>query len=249
MKSYESFAYFYDNLTSNVNYIELANYFDALIKRYSNGGNLLLDLACGTGSLSFKFAEKGYDVISVDASENMLSEAMNKPHIFGNPTFLNQTMQELDLFGTIDSAVCCLDSINHLTSKEDVKKAIERVSLFMNEGGVFIFDVNTLYKHKEVLGDNTFVYDTDSAYCVWQNNFDDENGSVNIFLDFFEEQEDGSYERYEENFSECFYDDDFLTKTLADNKFKVLEKYDDFSFNPINDKTQRIVYVCRKESK
>ena len=249
MKSYESFAYFYDDLTSNVNYKELSKYFDSLIKKHSNGGNLLLDLACGTGSLSFELADRGYDVISVDASENMLAEAMNKPHTFGNPTFLNQTMQKLDLFGTIDAAVCCLDSINHLASKEDVKKAIERVSLFMNEGGVFIFDVNTLYKHKEVLGDNTFVYDTDSAYCVWQNNFDDENGSVNIFLDFFEEREDGSYERYEENFSEYFYDDVFLTKILDDSRFKVLVKYDDFSFNPINDKTQRIVYVCRKESK
>ena len=249
MKSYESFASFYDDLTENVNYKELSEYFDSLIKKHSNGGNLLLDLACGTGSLSFELAEKGYDVISVDASEQMLSEAMNKPHTFGNPTFLNQTMQELDLFGTIDSAICCLDSINHLPSKGDVKKSIERVSLFMNEGGVFIFDVNTLYKHKEVLGDNTFVYDTDSTYCVWQNTFDDENGSVNIFLDFFEEQEDGSYERYDENFCEYFYDDDFLTKILSENSFKIIEKYDDFSFNPIIDKTQRIVYVCRKESK
>lgn len=249
MKSYESFAYFYDDLTGNVNYKELSEYFDTLIKKHSNGGRLLLDLACGTGSLSFELAKKGYDVVSVDASEDMLSEAMNKPHTFGNPTFLNQTMQELDLFGTIDSAVCCLDSINHLSSEEDVKKAIERVSLFMNEGGVFIFDVNTLYKHQEILGNNTFVYDTDSVYCVWQNAFDEQDGSVNISLDFFETQEDGSYERYDESFSEYFYDDVFLGKTLYENNFKVLEKYDDFSFNTINDKTQRIVYVCRKESK
>ena len=248
MKSYESFAYFYDDLTGNVNYKELASYFDELIKNYSNGGKLLLDLACGTGSLSFELAEKGYDVISVDASEDMLSEAMNKPHTFGNPTFLNQTMQELDLFGTIDASVCCLDSINHLASKEDVKKAIGRVSLFMNEGGTFIFDVNTLYKHREVLGNNTFVYDTDSVYCVWQNTFDEKKCSVNIFLDFFEAQDDGTYKRYDESFCEYFYDDDFLMKILCDSHFKVLEKYDDFSFNPINDKTQRIVYVCRKES-
>ena len=249
MKSYESFAYFYDDLTGNVDYKELSKYFDSLIKKHSIGGNLLLDLACGTGSLSLELAERGYDVISVDASEDMLAEAMNKPHTFGNPTFLNQTMQELDLFGTIDCAVCCLDSINHLASKEDVKKSLERVSLFMNDGGVFIFDVNTLYKHREILGNNTFVYDTDSVYCVWQNNFNEKDSSVNISLDFFESQEDGIYERYDENFSEYFYDDDFLTKTLLKNSFKVLEKYDDFSFNPINDKTQRIVYVCRKENK
>ena len=249
MKSYESFASFYDDLTGNVNYKEFSKYFDKIIKKYSNGGKLLLDLACGTGSLSFELAKKGYDVISVDASEDMLAEARIKPHIFGNPTFLNQTMQDLDLFGTIDAAVCCLDSINHLTSKKDVKKSIERVSLFMNEGGVFVFDVNTLYKHREILGNNTFVYDTDSVYCVWQNAFDEKNGSVNISLDFFQAQEDGSYERYDESFSEYFYDDEFLMSTLDENNFNVIEKYDDFSFNPINDKTQRIVYVCRKESK
>ena len=119
----------------------------------------------------------------------------------------------------------------------------------MNEGGAFIFDVNTLYKHREILGNNTFVYETDSVYCVWQNAYNEENASVNISLDFFEVQEDGSYERYDESFSEYFYDDNVLTTILGKNGFKVLEKYDDFTLNPVNDKTQRIVYVCRKESK
>ena len=249
MKTYQSFAPFYDGLTNNVDYSSLSEYFDKIIKENGNGGNLLLDLACGTGSLSFELVKKGYDVISVDASEDMLSEAMNKSHTFGNPTFLNQTMQSLDLFGTIDAAVCCLDSINHLESKTDVKKAIEKVSLFMNEGGVFIFDVNTLYKHRDVLGDNTFVYDTDDVYCVWQNCFSPNDGSVEINLDFFEPIEGGCYDRWQESFCEYFYDDEFLTECINQSGMKLICKYDDFSFENVNDKTQRIVYVCRKESK
>ncbi len=248
MKTYEAFAPFYDGLTNNVDYDYLSSYFDKIIKEKGNGGNLLLDLACGTGSLSFELADKGYDVVSVDASEQMLSEAMNKPHTFGNPTFLNQTMQNLELFGTIDAAVCCLDSINHLKSKADVKRAIERVALFMNEGGLFIFDVNTLYKHREILGHNAFVYDTDDVYCVWQNAFCQKDGSVEISLDFFESQNNGNYSRVQENFREYFYDDEFLSQCLKHSKMSVIAQYDDFTFNSIDDKTQRIVYVCRKES-
>ncbi len=248
MKTYEAFAPFYDGLTNNVDYAKLSTYFDEIIKKNGNGGNILLDLACGTGSLSLELADKGYDVVSVDASEEMLSEAISKPHTFGNPTFLNQTMQSLNLFGTIDAAVCCLDSINHLKSKADVKRAIERVALFMNEGAIFIFDVNTLYKHCEILGDNTFIYDTDDVYCVWQNNYCEKNGKIEISLDFFEPQEDGSYLRQVESFCEYYYDDDFLTKCINKSKMTVLARYNDFTYEPINDKTQRIVYVCRKES-
>ncbi|MEE1279632.1 MAG: methyltransferase domain-containing protein, partial [Oscillospiraceae bacterium] len=214
MKTYEAFAPFYDGLTNNVDYAHLSSYFDKIIKENGNGGNLLLDLACGTGSLSFELADKGYDVISVDASEQMLSEAMRKPHTFGNPTFLNQTMQNLDLFGTIDAAVCCLDSINHLSSKVDVKRAIGRVALFMNAGGLFIFDVNTIYKHREILGDNTFVYDTDDVYCVWQNAYCQNDGSVEISLDFFKSQKNGTYLREQESFCEYIYDDEFLTQCI-----------------------------------
>ena len=249
MKTYESFAPFYDRLTNNVDYKKLCAYFNELIIKHGNGGNLLLDLACGTGSLSFEFADKGYDVVAVDASEQMLSEAMNKPHKFGNPIFLNQTMQQLDLFGTIDAAVCCLDGINHLENQEDVKKTVERVSLFLNEGGIFIFDVNTLYKHREVLGNNTFVYDTEDVYCVWQNSFCESNGSVEIALDFFKPQKNSLYDRWDEGFCEYYYSDEFLTQIIEQSGMHCIVRYDDFTYNDVNDKTERIVYVCRKERK
>lgn len=247
MESYNAFANYYDVLTENVDYKNLAEYLDCIIKKEGNGGNLILDLACGTGSLSFELVKKGYDVVSVDGSEEMLSEAMNKAETFGNPIFLNQSMQNLDLFGTIDAAVCTLDSINHLKTKKDVEKAIERVSLFLNNGGLFIFDVNTLYKHKEVLSQNSFIYDTDKVYCVWQNQFLEEDSSVNITLDFFEKKKNGDYIRFFEEFSEQYYDDNFIIETLRKYKLICVNRFDDFTNNPVNEKTQRIVYVCRKE--
>ncbi len=247
MKTYKSFAAHYDSLTQNVDYAALCEHYTALISQYGNGGNLVLDLACGTGSLSVLLAKSGYDVIGVDASEEMLSLAMNKIESFGNPIFLNQIMQELDLFGTIDAAICSLDSINHLTTESDVKKAIEKVSLFLNPNGLFIFDINTLYKHREILGNNTFVYDTDDVYCVWQNSYNDKNGQIDISLDFFSQDNSGKYTRSCENFGEYYYSDEFLMQTLEVNSLKCIVKLDDFTQNPAKNDSQRVLYVCRKE--
>jgi len=247
MKSYTEFAAFYDALMQNVDYKKLAKYYDSLIKKYGNNEKIVLDLACGTGSLSVLLAKLGYDVVATDVSEQMLSQAMSKVESFGNPIFLNQSMQELDLFGTIDAAVCSLDSINHINKADDVVKALQKVSLFMNKGGVFIFDVNTLHKHKNVLANNTFVYDTEDVYCVWQNFYCEKDSSVEISLDFFEQNDDGSFERSSESFKEYYYSDEFLTKTLENSGFSVLKRFDGFTENLVKDNTERMVYVCRKD--
>ena len=247
MDSYKSFADYYDSLTSNVDYKTIAERICALFSEYGNGGNIVLDLACGTGSLSIFLAEKGFDVVAVDQSEQMLSNAMNKSFKFGNPMFLNQSMQNLDLFGTIDAAVCSLDSINHLQSKADVEKTFEKVSLFLNPKGLFIFDVNTLYKHQKILGNNTFIYELEDVYCVWQNEFCEKNGSVDIALDFFSKQEDGRYARESEGFCEYYYSDEFIRELCQKNSMTVLKTFDDFTENEVNDKSQRVLYLCRKD--
>lgn len=246
MESYNLFANFYDDLTQNVEYNSISLFIDRVIKKEGNGGNLILDLACGTGTLACLLAKLDYDVIAADKSEEMLSIAMSKADTFGNPIFLNQSMQDLDLFGTIDAAVCTLDSINHIDNPLDVKKTIERVSLFLNKGGLFIFDVNSLFKHQSVLSNNCFVYDTDDVYCVWQNQLN-EDSSIDILLDFFALEDDDTYIRYQESFSEYYYSDEFLTEILKENNISVIAKFDDYIDKDINDKTQRIVYVCRKD--
>lgn len=244
MKSYGSFAKFYDGLMKDADYERRCEYLLQLLKRHNHEAGITLDLACGTGSLTRLFAEKGIDVYGVDSSEDMLSEAMQRAYEKGlNILYLKQKMQSLDLYGTINTCICTLDSINHLTDIDDVKKTFDRVGLFMDDDGLFVFDVNTLYKHRKILCDNTFVFENDEVFCVWQNSLE-ENDSVNITLDFFEE-EDGVYYRSAENFSERAYSDSQIRELLSNAGFSVEAVYGDLSFGPPEETEQRVIYVAR----
>lgn len=202
MEGYCDFARFYDILQQEVDYREVADFYCASIEKHGGTkSGILLDLACGTGNLSTLFAERGYDVIGADASQQMLSAAMSKPH--DGIQYICQRMEELDLYGNADITVCALDSINHLPDLEAIKQTFCRVWQFTNPGGLFLFDINTPYKHREILGNNAFVFDYDSLYAVWQNELDEEDElcRVDMYLDFFE-NEKGLYRRYEDFLSE-----------------------------------------------
>lgn len=242
--SYELFAEYYDALTDDVDYDARAAYIDRLIRQYKPDARLLVDLACGTGSMTVKFAAMGYDAIGVDISEDMLSKAREKSD--GSILYLCQPMQALDMYGTIDAFVCTLDSLNHITDREELVQALGRVSLFLEPDGVFVFDMNTLYKHESVLGDNAFVRETEDVFCVWQNEYAG-GGRVNIALDFFEAQEDGRYERYAEDFAEVAYSYAETEAMLRRAGLKILAAYDDMTFAPPHETSQRVVFVAAKE--
>ena len=192
-------------------------------------------------------ARLGYDVIGVDYSEEMLGIAIEKKFDSGLPIqYLCQDMRTIDMFGTVDVTICALDSINHLSSADDVKKVFQRVSLFAEPQGLFIFDVNTLYKHREILADNTFTYETDNVYCIWENTLNRNTDEVKINLEFFELEANGLYSRSSESFSEKAYSTELLDEMLCDCGFEILAKYGDDSFAPPEDTTKRIVYVARK---
>lgn len=246
MSSYSFFAKYYDELTQNVEYSRRADYFSALLLSCGIESGTVLDLACGTGSLTVELAKRGYDMIGVDASGDMLCRAQNKAFESGvSPMFLCQRMQELDLYGTVDAAVCSLDSINHLTDEKDVKRTFERLRLFVAPGGVFIFDVNTVYKHKNVLGDNAFVYEYPDVFCVWQNSFNEQDNTVDITLDFFENCGE-TYKRRSENFSERAYEIDFLKSLLDTAGFDTEFVFDDMSREPLRADSQRAVIAARR---
>ena len=248
MASYGDFAYYYDSLTENVDYKKRCEYIRGLLADNGVGEGILLDLACGTGTVSLMLSEMGYDVIGVDASEEMLSVAQEKKMEAGaDVIFLCQRMEELDLFGTINACVSTLDSINHVTEAETVREIFRRVSLFMEDKGIFVFDVNTPYKHREILGDNTFVYDTDEVYCVWQNSTD-ENLLTRVSLDIFEKDEDDeeTYYRYCEEFAEKAYDLEDIRKWLEECKFEVTAVYEEMTRCSVKADTQRAVFVAKK---
>ena len=249
MSDYGDFARFYNKFTSNVDYPARARYFDAVIQKYNPGAELLLDLACGTGTLSFEMEPFGYDIVAVDNSYEMLSVAMEKrAELESEVLFLCQEMSELDLFGTIDATVCALDSINHIIDEDEVKDVFRKVSLFSNRGAVFVFDVNTVYKHREVLGNNCFVYENGNTFCAWQNNLDKDGVTVDISLDFFDKTEnDGLYCRYSTDFSEKAYEIDDLKAWLSEVGFTVKAVFDEDSFLPLRRDSQREIIVAIKE--
>lgn len=245
MIGYDVFSQYYDALTFNVDYSARAEYIQKIFAGLNHNLGLSLDLACGTGTLTCELKKRGVDIYGIDASVDMLSIANEKAHEQNlDILFVKQNMQSIDLFGTIDTCICTLDSINHLTDIKDVKKTFKRVSVFMNRGGYFLFDVNTVFKHKNILADNTFVYDVGDVFCVWQNSLE-ENNIVNIDLDFFV-REKNIYYRFSENFQERAYYTDELKCMLTESGFEVIKIYDDMTFDAAKDDSERLVFVARK---
>ena len=248
MGGYSFFSSVYDTLTENVNYAARADYIADLLADNGIKGGILLDLACGTGTLSVEMSKKGFEVIGVDSSADMLSVAMNNAYeAERNILFLCQPMQQLDLYGTINAAICTLDSINHLTDEADVQATFDKVSLFTEPGGIFIFDVNTVFKHREILADNTFVYDMDDVYCVWQNSLDSVTDTVQIDLDIFEQVDDGVYERMQESFCERAYPLPLLKEMLKKSGFETVAVYDELTREEPKENSERLFIVARKK--
>lgn len=243
MSSYFSLAQSYNLLTGNISYEKRCEYFDGLIKKYSSlKGKNLLDLGCGTGTLSEELAKLGYNCIGLDNSEEMLAEAAsNREHdIF----YICQDMREIELLNPVDITICALDGINHLLTEADLKKCFDGVSRYTNIGGLFIFDVNTAYKHEKILANNSFVYDLDDVYCVWSSTLL-ENSTVELCIDVFERKDD-AYFRSSESFCERAYSGEALDRLLEESGFEVLEHFDWDSENPPKEDSEKIIFVAKK---
>ena len=240
--SYSSLAEVYDKLTENVEYEKRAEYIHSLLLKNGADRGVLLDLACGTGTLSVELSKFGYDMILCDLSAEMLVFARER---LPDALILCQSMTQLDLYGTINHAVCSLDSINHLLKPCDVKAAFSSVSLFMEKGGVFVFDVNTIYKHENILGNNSFVSEKDNVFCVWQNYYKKKSKTVDINIDIFIEDEN-KYERLRESFSERAYSVEDIKKWLSETGFEVTGIYDDMTENEPTETSERVYFTAVK---
>lgn len=231
-------------------YQDAAHYYNRLIRENStvitkreknDSKGILLDLACGTGTLSVLLADLGWDVIGVDSSSGMLSCAKQHEKV----SYICQDMTELDLYGTVDAAVCCFDALNHLLDEQDLLDTFKRVSLFMNPGGVFVFDVNTVYCHETVFADNIFVSETDGIYCVWRHEKQDDD-IMFVSLSVFEKQENGLYKRHDETNIERAYSLKLISKLCEKSGFKVAGCYDFLTENKARENNNRVVFVCKK---
>ncbi len=248
MNSYSFLAGCYDKLTTDVDYAAWASYLEGHFNRIGLPGNLVLDLGCGTGSLTRQLAERGYEMIGVDLSPDMLMEAMDKCGDLEGatpPLFLCQSMDKLDLYGTIDGCVSCLDSINYVTDAEKLKKAFGRVHLFLMTGGLFIFDVNTIQKFQAMDG-QIYLDETEDTYCVWRTSYDSDTNLCEHAMDIFSQDKNGLWDRGEELHQERGYALDQLTQYLQEAGFENISLYGELSQNPPKDGEQRVFFVAQK---
>ena len=243
---YGDFSEFYDRLMIDVDYNGYADRLLRLWERYGKRPNTVLDIACGSGNLCEALIRRGVEPIGVELSETMLQKAMEKPLLQENGVLLlQQDMCELDLYGTADAAVCVLDSINHLCSIEDVRRFFSRLRLFVEPDGLFIFDVNTPYKHREVLGDNAFVFEQEDVVCVWRNSYRPRTKETVMMLDFFVDEGDGSYCRFSDTVRERAYSRRTLEQLLAQTGWDCLAVLSEHADEPPADDCERWVFVAR----
>ena len=242
MSSYHIFEKFYDALTQNVDYGVRSAYLSDLFSQAGKPTGTVLDLACGTGETARYLTEKGYRVIGLDLSADMLTVATAK----GIPdlTLLCADMTDFALPEPVDACCCTLDSLNHLPDLSAVKRCFQCVAEALVPDGVFIFDVNTVYKHREVLADNAFIFDQDGYFLAWDNELLDER-RVRILLDFFVEN-GAHYDRFSEELTETAYTVGELTAALSD-RFDVLGVYEELSDRPPQPDSERIYFVCKRK--
>jgi len=248
MKCYGGFALMYDALMADTPYDIWVSYIDGLLghwfkERESSAAPLVLDLACGTGNVTIPLAQKGYDLIGVDVSEDMLAEAQRKAFEENqNILFLAQDMRKLDLYGTIDAAVCVCDGLNYILTDEDILTVFKRVRLFLNPGGVFVFDMNTEYKFRVVFDDKTFEGEgAGGERYVWENKYDPATG-VNEYEMLFYNMNGG--EPFTETHRQRAYPPALICNMLFEAGFKTAAMRDGYSGNPLNEKSARVVFIA-----
>ncbi|MFI3227788.1 MAG: methyltransferase domain-containing protein [Clostridia bacterium] len=245
MAAYKQLSYYYDDFTEDVPYDDFINYYESVFSMLSQNPRLILDLGCGTGTLTNKMAERGFEMIGVDYSEDMLMEAQSKSYELEctRPIFLRQSMQNLDLFGTIDACVSSLDCINYIVDPKNLAKVFAKVDNFLNPDGIFIFDINTVNKLENLDG-QTYVRENDNTFCVWQASFED--GLCTYNFDIFVNRND-KYDRYCEEHIERAYEISFIKEQLEIAGFYDIKCYNDLTFEQGNDDCQRVFFVAKSK--
>ena len=260
-EGYHAIARVYDKLNADLDYAAWADFVEACFDRFlPSRPSLLLDLACGTGSMTLQLARRGYDMIGVDGSADMLSEAYMRAEGM-NILYLQQDMRAFELYGTVGAVTCCLDSLNYLLSPDDLAVTFKTVHNYLDPDGLFLFDMNTPYKFQSVYGNNAYVLEDElvwdegldteeraAVYCGWQNEYHPDTRICDFHLSIFEEMPDGSYRRADEHQQERCYGLDEIRQALEAAHLELLGVWSDFDFSEPTDTTERW-YFCARAKK
>lgn len=247
MEPYTSFAEVYDIFMDNIPYGEWADYVCNLLKEYEIIDGLVLEMGCGTGSLTEILASRGYDMIGIDNSEEMLQQAIEKRQESGlDILYLLQDMRELELYGTVKAIVSICDSMNYVMEYEDLVKIFRLVNNYLDPKGIFIFDLNTEYKYQEVIGRQTIAESREDCSFIWENEYDEESQINQYALTLFIRQEGELFRRYEELHYQRVYSVKEITKALLEAGMELIAMYDAFTREPVRENSERIYVIARE---
>lgn len=240
----DAFVQNYD-LMVGADYKIIANFIDSAIKKYKKDSELVCDLGCGTATVALELSSRGYDMIAVDSDFNMLIKAKEKAQSLNDDTvlFLNQDITEFELYGTVDVIYSTLDTVNYILDKKSLSNLFALVKNYLNFDGLFIFDINSQYKFQNILDNNTFVYDMEDLYCVWNTQKykkDVYNHNLTYFIN-----ENGNFKRFENTQTQRYYSKEYIESMIKKHDFEILKCVDNYSNKKVFDKTERITYVLK----
>ena len=250
MEAYGDFAKVYDMFMDNIPYEEWCDYLTGLLKEYGVRDGLVLELGCGTGSMTELLAARGYDMIGIDNAPQMLQKAMEKKQESGQDIlYLLQDMREFELYGTVKAVVSVCDSMNYITEEEDLLDVFRLVNNYLDPGGIFIFDLNTVYKYEQLLGDNTIAENREEGSFIWENQYDEESG-LNVYqLALFIPVEDDLCRKYEEIHYQQAYTLEQIQTLLFEAGMEYITAYDAFTHEAPREDSERIYVVAREKGK
>lgn len=250
MEAYTGFAAVYDTFMDNIPYEEWCGYLTELLSGFGVRDGLVLDLGCGTGSLTELLAQKGYDMIGVDNSEEMLELAVEKKAASGlDILYLCQDMREFELYGTVAAVVSICDCMNYITEPEDLVTVFKLVNNYLDPGGIFIFDLNTEYKYEEIMGDCTIAEDREDSSFIWDNQYDPEE-KINIYdLSIFVRKAGDLYRKYHETHYQRAYSLDEIRQAIRQAGMEFVTAYDAFTQDEPKPDSERIYVIAREHGK
>lgn len=252
MEAYTGFAQVYDQFMEDVPYEDWLDIIHTHLKNEAIEDGLILDLGCGTGTMTRLLADKGYDMIGIDGSEEMLMEAREAEYDLERSRpilYLCQDMREFELYGTVRAIVSICDCMNYMLTKEDLTTVFRLANNYLDPGGIFLFDMNTPYKFREVMGNQTIAENGEGASFIWENYYDAQTGRNEYDLTLFIEQENGLYERVEEVHEQRGYEIHEV-KTCADLAgMEFVAVFDAVTLKPPTDQSERLFYLFREKGK
>lgn len=250
MEAYTSFAEVYDRFMDNIPYKEWCEYVNGLLNEYEIRDGLILDLGCGTGSLTELLADRGYDMIGVDNSEDMLQIAMDKREKSGKDIlYLMQDMREFELYGTVRAVLSICDCMNYILEYEDLVEVFRLVNNYLDPRGIFIFDLNTIYKYETLMGESTIAEDREECSFIWDNYYDKESKINEYDLSLFIKQEEDLYRKYTENHYQRAYSLEEVKRAINEAGMDFVAAFDAFTQNPVKDTSERIYIIARERGK